>query len=131
MRQKGVFPYEYMDSWEKLPGKEGFHSTLNNAEGFQRALKVRDTFQTTTMEQYLELYLETDVRLLADTFESFRATCLEMYSLDPAHYHTIPGLAYDSMLRVTQVELQLFTDINMYLFMEEAKRGGLSQASLR
>lgn len=139
MRKKGIFPYEWMDSWDKLkkplPEKEEFFSTLTNSditdEEFKRAKDVYEKFKCKNMEEYLLLYLMCDVLLLVDIFENFRVTCLEKYKLDPTHYHTAPSLAWDAMLFITKIRLQLFTDMNMYMFMEEGRRGGLVQASLR
>ncbi|XP_057302729.1 uncharacterized protein LOC130636895 [Hydractinia symbiolongicarpus] len=64
------------------------------------------------MGEYHDLYLKSDVLLLADVFENFRSTCLEYYKLDPAHYYTSPGLSWDAMLRMTDVELELYAKSN-------------------
>ncbi|XP_046737560.1 uncharacterized protein LOC124406251 [Diprion similis] len=114
LTRKGVFPYEYMDSWEKLedvklPPEEKFYSKLNNQD----------------------LYLRTDVFLLADVFENFRQNCYATYNLDPLHYYTAPGLSFDAMLKCTGIELELRTDIDMLMFIEKDIRGGVSQSSNR
>ena len=83
------------------------------------------------MKDYLELYNETDVLLLADVFENFRAICLENYKLDPAHYFTTPGLTWDAALKVTGINLELLTDIDMLLMIEKGIRGGVSMISNR
>jgi hypothetical protein len=72
--------------------------------------------------------LATDVLLLADVFETFRATCMTHYSLDPAHFYTSPGLAWQSCLKYTGVKLELLTDVNMLLMFEKGIRGGITQA---
>ena len=69
--------------------------------------------------------------LLADVFENFRDLCIQCYKLDPAHYYTAPGLAWEAMLRMTGVKLELLTDINMYLMIEQGIRGGTSMISNR
>ena len=69
-----------------------------------------------TMGEYHDIYLKTDVLLLADIFEHFRKTCLQYYKLDPAHFYTIPGLAWQAALRMSKVELELMTDPDMYVF---------------
>ena len=64
-------------------------------------------------------------------FEKFRQTCLEFYNLDPLHYYTTPGLAWDAALRMSHVDLQLITCENMYNFVENNIRGGISMISTR
>ena len=92
MKQKGVYPYDYMDTFNKfnkteLPTKEEFFSILSNEH-------------------------------IADVFENFRKTCLQHYKLDPCHYFTSPGLSWDAMLKMTDIRLELMTDIDMFQFIE-------------
>ena len=140
MTRKGVYPYDFMDSFEKfnqkeLLTKEDFYSILNDQhisdEDYQHAKKVWNVFKCKNMGQYHDLYLGSDVLLLADVFESFRRTCLQYYKLDPCHYFTSPGLSWDAMLKMTKVELELMTDIDMYQFIEKGMRGGISYISHR
>ena len=135
-----IYPYEYIDSWErfseiKLPDKEKFYSKLNDEhitdEEYAHAQTVWETFECKTLGDYHDLYVKTDVALLADVFENFRNLCQEQYGLDPAHYYTSPGLSWDALLKKTGVELDLFTDIDMYLFVERGMRGGISMVSKR
>ena len=72
-----------------------------------------------------------DVLLLADFFERFRRTCLDYYKLDPLHYYTTPGLAWDAALRMSRVDLELITDENIYNMVENSIRGGISMISTR
>ncbi|EZA62848.1 Ubiquitin carboxyl-terminal hydrolase [Ooceraea biroi] len=81
--------------------------------------------------QYSDLYLKTDVFLLADVFENFRNTCIRSYGLDPVHYYTLPGYTWDAMLLHTGIEFELLTDVDIVLFVERGVRGGLSQCSHR
>ena len=78
------------------------------------------------MGDYHDVYLKADVLLLADVFENFRKTCLEYYKLDPAHYFTAPGLSWDAMLKMTNVKLDLISDVDMHQFVEKGMRGGVS-----
>ena len=139
MTRKGVYPYDYMDSFnkfnEQLPIKEDFFSILNNEhisdEDYNHALEVWKTFSLKNMGEYHDLYLTSDILLLADVFENFRKTCLEYYKLDPCHYFTSPGLAWDAMLNMTKIKLELLTDVDMYLFIEKGLRGGISYIANR
>ena len=140
MKRKGVYPYDYMDSFskfsdKKLPQKEDFYSLLNaediSDDDYQHAKDVWKTFNISNMGEYHDLYLKTDVLLLADVFENFRVACLENYKLDPAHYITTPGLAWDAMLKMTSINLELINDIDMHLFIEKGKRGGISYIANR
>ena len=81
-----------------------------------------------TLGDYHDVYLATDVLLLADVFETFRDTCLQHYKLDPAHFYTAPGLAWQAALKYTGVKLELLTDQDMLLMFEKGIRGGITQA---
>ena len=78
-----------------------------------------------TLGDYHDLYLKTDVLLLADVFEKFMSTCLDYYGLDLCHYFSSPGLSWDAMLNMTKTKLDLILDIIMYLFIEKRMRGGI------
>ena len=69
--------------------------------------------------------------MLADVFENFRDKCIEIYKLDPAHFLFAPGLAWQACLKMTKVELELLTDIDMLLMVEKGTRGGTCQAMHR
>ena len=112
LKRKGVFPYDYISSLSKLdvttlPEKDSFYSKLYdsniNDDEYNHAQKVWTTFQVKTLGEYSDIYLKTDVLLLANVFEDFRNNCMEAYDLDPAHYYTTPGLSWDAMLKYTQV----------------------------
>ena len=106
--RKGIYPYEYMDSWDrfeetKLPPKDSFHSALSmsgvSETDYEHARKVWREFGINNMGEYHDLYLKTDVILLANVFEAFRNVCLNNYGLDPAHFYTAPGLAWKACLK--------------------------------
>ena len=140
MKQKGFYPYDFMDSFEKfkqteLPTKEDFFSILNNEhiadKDYKHAQNVWDTFNLKSMGEYHDLYLKSDILLLAHVFEKFRKTCSQYYKLDPAHYFTSPGLSWDAMLKMTDIKLELMTDVHMFQFIERGLRGGVSYIANR
>ena len=140
IKRKGVYPYEYMNSIERfketgLPTKESFYSSLNDEhisdEDYGHAKKVWNVFGMESLEDYHELYNKTDTLLLADVFENFRNICSSNYGLDPAHYYTSPGLAWDACLKITEVELELLSDVDMLLMIEKGIRWGVSMVSKR
>ena len=137
--RKGVYPYDYMDSPERmnetqLPPKSAFYSILNDShitdDDYEHAQKVWKEFNMISMKDYHDLYLESDVLLLTDVFENFREVCQKNYELDPAWYLTSPGLSWDAMLKKTDVELDL-TDPDMLMLFEKCTRGGVSMISNR
>ena len=138
--RKGVFPYDWLDDFDKLnetqlPPKEAFYSKLRgediSEDDYKHAKKVWETFNMKTMRDYLNLYLQSDVLLLADVFENFRDVCQTNYGLDPAWYYTAPGLAWDAMLKLTKIELEMIINIDMLIMFEKGVRGGISQISNR
>ena len=140
LTRKGVYPYDYVSSLEKLtetqlPAKEQFYSKLNDEdiseEDYQHAQNVWNTFGCQTIRDYHDLYLKSDVLLLADVFENFRKTCLKHYNLDPAHYYTSPGLAWDVCLKETGQQLELLHDYDMLMMFERGIRGGMTHISKR
>ena len=140
LTRKGVYPYDYVSNLSKLsetqlPPKEEFYSKLNDEdiseEDFYHAIRVWDVFNCKTIRDYHDLYLKSDVLLLADVFENFRKTCLKHYQLDPAHYYTSPGLAWDACLKTTKQELQLLVDYDMLMMFERGIRGGITHISKR
>lgn len=140
MRRKGVFPYSYVTDFSKLsdtslPRKCDFYDNLTDSdisdEDYERAKLVWDTFKCQTLGDYSDVYLKSDVLILSDVFENFRNMCLQTYKLDAAQYYTAPGLSWDAMLKHTEVELELLTDIDMIHFLKKGIRGGISQCCER
>ena len=98
--RKGVYPYEYMDNWERfnetsLPNKEAFYSNLNMEDitdiDYNHANNVFKKFKLKNLGEYHDLYMQSDTLLLADVFENFRNMCIKVYELDPAHFLSAPG----------------------------------------
>jgi len=85
-------------------------------------------FNIKSLGKYSDLYLKTDILLLADVFESFRKRSMEAYSIDPSHFYTTPGFAWNAMLKHTGVKLELLTDVDMLMMVEKGIRGGISMA---
>ena len=140
LTRKGVYPYDYFSSLDKLsetclPPKEEFYSHLNDEDisddDYQHAIRVWNTFECKSIRDYHDLYLKSDVLLLADVFENFRKTCLKHYKLDPVHYYTSPGLAWDACLKETGQQLQLLHDYDMLMMFERCIRGGITHISKR
>ena len=140
MLRKGVYPYDYMDQWERfndtrLPPIEDFYSKLTETpcedDDYNHAIQVWNRFNCNTMGDYHDLYLKSDVLLLADIIANFRTTGLKHYGLDPVHYYTLPGYAWDCFLRYSGVKMELLKDQEMYVFLESGIRGGVSMISHR
>ena len=91
-----------------------------------KANNIWNEFKINTIGDYHDLYLKTDVLSLADVFEKFINTCLGYYGLDYCHYFSSPGLSWDAMLKMTEIELDLISDIDMHLFIEKGMRGDIS-----
>ena len=138
--RKGVYPYEYMDSWWRfnetlLPLKESFYDELNlkdiSDKDYSHAQKVWDVFETKKLGEYHDLYVQKNTVLLADVFEKFRDKCIEIYELDPSYFLSAPGLAWQACLKKVGVNLELLTDIGMLLMIEVWIKGGICQSILR
>ena len=140
MKQKGIYPYNFMDSLKSLIKlnyqTKDFYSILNDEniseQQYNHAQNVWNTFNLKNIREYHDLYLKSDILLLlADVFESFRKTCVKYYKLDPCHYFSSPSLSWDAMLKMTYIKLELITDIDMYQFIEKGMTGGISYISNR
>ena len=95
---------------------------------YEHAQKVWRAFNLKNLGEYHDLYLKTNVILLANVFEAFRDTCLEYYRLDLAHFYTLPGLAWQACLKKMGIKLELLTDPDMLLMFEHGIRGSITQA---
>ena len=135
--RKGVYPYEYMDSWERfdetsLPDKEAFYSSLNMEDitdvEYRHAKRVFKNLNDKYLGGYHDLYVQSDTILLADIFENFRNKSIEIYELDTAHFLSAPRLAWQACLKKTKVKLKLLTNVDMLLMVEKGIRGGICHA---
>ena len=136
LTRKGVYPYEYINSWDRfndiqLPPIDAFYSNLNmssiSEEDYQHTQRVWKEFGIHNLGDYHDLYLRTDVVLLANMYETFRDTCLKHFKLDPVHFYTSPGLAWKTCLKHPGIKLELLTDPDMLLMFERGIRGGITQ----
>ena len=148
LKQKSAYPYEYMNNFEKfdgekLPARKYFYSSTKDGKtsddgkisnghtsvnDYLTCEKTWNKFEMKNMGDYYDPYLRKDVLLLADVIEKFIDTCLKYYGLDPCHYFSSPGLSWDAMLKMTDINL---SDINKYLFIEKGLRGGISYIAKR
>ena len=134
--REGVYAYEYMDSRDefkekKLPSIDKFSSSLSNSDiskdDYNHAKKVWDLFKTKKLGEYHDLYMQADTAQLSDVFENFIYLYLKDYDLDPTHFVSTPSLAFEAMLKMTNVKIELLTDIDMVLMAEKEIRGRLTQ----
>ena len=113
-----------------LPDECEFFSSLKDkciSEGeYGRTINVWYVFKIKTLGEYHDLYLKTDGLLSTDVFEKFIEKCLDYYGLDPCHYFSAPGLSWDAMLKMTKIELETISDIDVNLFFEKGMKVGIS-----
>ena len=115
--------------------KKAFYSDLNLEDiaikDYAHVQKVWGVNEIKNMGEYHDLYVKCDTLLLADVFENFRDKCIKIYELDPAHFLSAPGLAWQACLKKTEVKLELLTDTDILFMIEEGIRGGICQAIYR
>ena len=138
LSRKGVYPYQFMDSHEKfemneLPSRSCFYNDILKKdisdEDYEFAQTLWNAYNLKNMGELHDLYMETDVLLLADIFENFRDFSIANYGLDPAHFTTAPGLSWSAALLKTKQVLEIPTDPNMHIFFDRGMRGGISFVS--
>jgi len=137
---KGIYPYSYMTGRDKfaetqLPSIEAFYNTLEDEpcprKNYDLAREIWAHYDMKTMQNYHDHCLLSDVLLLADVFQNFRNSVYEQHHLDPLHFITLPTLAWAMALKYTDAELDLITDPDMYLMVENNMRGGIATISQR
>ena len=135
LTKKGIYPYDYFDNTkkyneQKLPNKEEFFNKINNKnisdEDYEHAKSVFEKFECKNLLDYSILYLKTDICHLSDIFQKFSKFAYKTYNLDLTHSYTLPGFSWQAMLKLTKIELELISDPDMYLFLMDAIRGGIS-----
>ena len=126
--RKGVYPCEYIDSWERfdetsLPDKDTFYSSLNMEDitdvDHRHAERVLKTLNNKNLDDYHDLYVQSDTFLLENVFENFRTKYIEIYELDPAHFLSAPELAWQAYLKKTEVKLELLTNVDILLWFKK------------
>ena len=134
-----------MDSWERfnktsLPDKESFFRNLNIEDitdvNHRHAKRVFSyvtlkNLSNKNLDDYHDLYVQSDTLLFADVFGNFRNMCIKVYELDPAHFLSAPELAWQACLKKTEVEVELITDTDILLMVEKGIREGICHAILR
>ncbi|CAI2199802.1 12969_t:CDS:2, partial [Funneliformis geosporum] len=100
-------------------------------ENYEHAQKVWQVFKMKNFGEYHDLYLETDILLLADIFMNYTIMCLQDDGLNPSHYVSASGMFNDSLYKSSNAELKLMTDMNEYLMVENGIRGGMIMVSHR
>ena len=142
LKRKGIFPYDYLDDISKIksttevkfPSSRKFFNKLSDEKVSKKDyLRGKLIFNKycKTFGDYHDMYLKTDVLLLADFFEKFRETCLHNYSLEPSNYFSGAGLSWSAALKMSKVELHLLQNADMYTFFERGIRGGISMICKR
>ena len=135
LTKKGIYPYDYFDNpkkynEQKLPNKEEFFNKINNKnisdDVYNHAKNVFEKFKCKNLLDYSILYLKTDLCHISDVFQKFSNFAYETYEIDPRHSYKLPGFSWQAMLKLTEIELELISDPDMYLFLMDTIRGGVS-----
>lgn len=138
--RKNVYPYEWVDSWDKFkvtkfPSIDQFHNALKDEkvkkEDYEHGQSVYKHINMKNFGQYHDIYLLSDCGLLACVFEEFRRMIFSYFKLDPVYFYSAPGLSFEAALRYTRVTLEGITDLEKYLFLEKSIRGGTSMICKR
>ena len=138
--RKCVYPYEYMDSWQRfdetsLPDKKAFYRNLHMEDitdvDYRHGKTVFEYLINKNLGDYHDLYVRSDTLLLADVFENFRNMCIKVYELDPANFLSAPGLAWQACLKKTEIKVELLTHVDTLLMIEKGIREGICHAIYR
>lgn len=133
--KKGIFPYEYFNSLSKLnehslPAQKFFHSSLTEqditAEDYDHAQQVWQQFRCRDLSDYSNLYVQSDVSLLMDCMTNTRMMLYDVYSLDMAHFISLPSFAMNCALKTVAQPLDLIKDVEMLKLWDDGMFGGIS-----
>ena len=136
--RKGVYPYEYIDNWEKfnetkITEKEEVYSNLNMADitdvDYIHAKRFHQDFEIKNFVEYYNLYLNCDALFSADVFKNYRKMFWKIYHLDLVKFLFVPWLTWQATLKITEVKFELLTDIDTLLMVEKRIKGGICHAS--
>lgn len=134
---KGKFPYEYLTDlqklYEKCPPHEQFYSSLKNenisVKEYETVQEIMTVFKLKNLKGLLELYVKQDVIILCDCLNFYRKMVRKNYNLEAFCYISSPGLSLDAALKMTNAKIELLTDSDQYMFVENGVRGGIAMAS--
>jgi len=129
VQSKGIFPYHFLDSFEKLnypvlPARDEFENIM--PEDYVRAQEAWDEFECDNLGDYMRRYLEMDVRQLCDVFQNFRSLTRQQSGLDGAHYMTISQYSLSAALKKINRSIAICTSPKMYRLFERSIRGGIA-----
>ena len=138
LTKKGIYCYDYFDnikkySEQKIPHYIHFKNKLNNNnisnEEYKHAHNVFKTFKCKSLLDYSILYFKTDICHLADLFQKFSNFAYKTYRIDPRYSYDLPGFSWQVMLKMTKIELDLIFDQDIYLFLMDTIRSGITQVN--
>ena len=140
LTQKGSFPYEWAKSVDdyslpSLVARKEFYNSITQShiskEKYCLAVQMWDEFEMKCMKDYMEVYCMCDTLLLAEVFETFRSESMFNFEIDPCHFISLPGFAFQAFLKITEVNLDYITDPQLFEMLSQNLRGGHSFSSQR
>ena len=136
LTKKFAYPYEYfncIDDYQKRVNnlkKEHFFCKLKNKcpdnEEIQRTMDIIERFNIKNGEELTEIYLKSDVLLLACVCEKFIKVSVNEFDINPLYCVSLPGYTWQCGLKYTGINLQILQDKDMILLLENNIRGGIS-----
>lgn len=112
---------------KEIPPIESFFSSLTNssisAEDHEFAKIVYETFDCQSLWDYSKVYALSDSFLLYEAVSACRKTFMSKFGLDICYYISLAQYSWDAMLKITGARIELLTDIEQVLFLEQNLRG--------